>query len=82
MAYDRWVIPEDGIIDPVAVAIAASGQRRVRLTRAERRVAAARILATGGTTRTIAKHLHMQYAAACVLAASITETAANQAEAG
>jgi hypothetical protein len=47
--YRRWVLPDDGIIDPIAVEIAAGGQRPVRLTRAERRATAARILAKGGT---------------------------------
>jgi hypothetical protein len=70
----KWVIPDDGIIDPIAVEIAASGQRPVRLTLSERRAAAARILAKGGTAWTIAKHLRMTYPAAKVLAASVTET--------
>ena len=69
-----WVLPDDGIIDPVAVEIAASGQRPVRLTTAERRAAAARILAGGGTAGVIAQRLRMSYAAARVLAASIAET--------
>jgi hypothetical protein len=73
-ANSKWVIPDDGIIDPIAVEIAASGQRMVRLTRAERRAAAARILARGGTAWTVASRLRMQYAAARVLAASIAET--------
>jgi hypothetical protein len=72
--YPQWVLPDDGIIDPIAVEVAASGQRPVRLTRAERRAAAARILAKGGTAWTIAKRLRMSYLAASVLAASITET--------
>jgi hypothetical protein len=70
----KWVIPDDGIIDAVAVEIAARGQRPVRLTRPERRAAAARILASGGTAWTIARNLRMSYAAARVLAASVTET--------
>ena len=37
----KWVIPDDGIIDPIAVEIAASGKRPVRLTLPERRAAAA-----------------------------------------
>lgn len=40
--YSRWVLPDDGIIDPIAVEIAASGHRMVRLTRAKRRAVAAR----------------------------------------
>ena len=71
---NKWLLPDDGIIDELAVEIAASGQRVVRLTRAERRAAAARITAAGGNAYTIAKRLRMQYAAACVLGASIAET--------
>jgi hypothetical protein len=73
-ARRKWVIPDDGIIDPVAVEIAAAGRRRVRLTLPERRAAAARILAAGGTAWTIARYLRMTYPAARVLAASVTET--------
>ena len=69
-----WVIPDDGIIDPIAVEIAASGQRPVRLTRLERREAANRILASAGSAWIVAKRLNMSYPAARVLAASITET--------
>jgi hypothetical protein len=32
-AYTSWLLPDDGIIDPVAVKIAANGARRVRLTK-------------------------------------------------
>jgi hypothetical protein len=78
----RWVIPDDGIIDPIAVEIAASGERIVRLTRAERRAVTARILAEGGTAATIATRLRMQYAAARVLAASIGGTAGPAGDAG
>jgi hypothetical protein len=70
----KWVIPDDGIIDPVAVEIATAGRRPVRLTLPERRAAAARILAGGGTAWTIARHLRMTYPAARVLAASVSET--------
>jgi len=70
----RWVIPDDGIIDAVAVEVAASGQRPVRLTCAERREAAARILARGGTVGVVAKRLRMSGSAVRVLVASIAET--------
>lgn len=70
----RWVIPDDGIIDHLAVEIAASGERAVRLTVPERRAAAARIIAKGGTATTIAKRLCMRTADARILAASIAET--------
>jgi len=54
------------------VAIAAAGTRPVALTRAERRLAAARILASGGTPYLISKRLHMSGQAAHALADSIT----------
>jgi hypothetical protein len=66
-----WLLPEDGIIDPVAVEIAASGTRRVRLTAAERRLAAALILARGGSPNDLARRLCMSGNAANALAASI-----------
>ena len=45
----RLALADDGIIDPVAVEIAARGIRPVALTRAERQLAAVRILARSGT---------------------------------
>lgn len=66
-----WLLPEDGIIDPVAVEIAAAGTRRVRLTAAERRLAAALILARGGSAQHIARRLHMSGRSAQELAAAI-----------
>ena len=71
---NKWLLPDDGIIDELAVEIAASGQRVVRLTCTERRAAAVRILAAGGNAYTIANRLRMQYSSARVLAASIAET--------
>ena len=73
-ARGTWVIPDDGIIDPIAVEIAADGRRPVRLTRLERREAAIRILASGGTIYVVAKRLNISYPAAKVLGASISET--------
>lgn len=67
-----WIIPEDGIIDPLAVLIAASGRRRVRLTQAERRLAAALILARGGTTYRVARSLFLSWSTAVALVASVT----------
>jgi hypothetical protein len=55
----QWLLPDDGIIDPVAVEITAAGTRRVRLTAPERRAAAALILARGGTVNDIAARLHV-----------------------
>lgn len=72
MRPGEWVIPEDGIIDALAVQIAASGQRRVRLTRVERRLAAALIVARGGTTWDVGKRLFISYSTATALVASIT----------
>jgi hypothetical protein len=43
-----WLLTEDGIIDPLAVELAATGARRVALTPAERLAVAARIH-RGGT---------------------------------
>ena len=67
----QWLIPDDGIIDPVAVEIMAAGARRVRLTVPERRAAAALILARGGTANDIAARLHIAGRAAVDLAAAI-----------
>jgi hypothetical protein len=67
----RWVLPDDGIIDDLAVELAAAGTRPVALTRPERRLAAARILANGGTPYLISKRLHLSCQFAHALAASI-----------
>ena len=53
----RFVLADDGIIDPVAVEIAARGTRPVALTHTERQLAAAAILARGGTPYVGEKHL-------------------------
>ncbi|QKG27301.1 hypothetical protein [Actinomadura verrucosospora] len=53
------VLPEDGIVDPIAIEIAASGARPVALTQTERVLAAARILAAGGSRNDIATRLHV-----------------------
>jgi hypothetical protein len=55
---DPWVLDEDGIVDEVAVEIAAAGTRPVRLTPTERRLAAALILSREGTVNDIATRLH------------------------
>jgi hypothetical protein len=62
------VLADDGIIDPIAVEIAARGTRTVALTPAERQFAAARILARGGTPYLIAKRLHVSGTTALALA--------------
>lgn len=67
----RWLLPDDGIIDPVAVAIAAAGTRRVRMTLPERRAAAALIIARGGTRHQVAKRLFVGWSTAAALVASL-----------
>lgn len=67
----QWLLPDDGIIDDIAIEIAACGTRPVALTPAERRLAAERILARGGTPYQIGRRLRMSYSAACALAAEL-----------
>jgi hypothetical protein len=62
-----WLRPDDGIVDAAAVTTAARGDRPVPLTSTERLLAAALILAAGGTAVTIAIRLHMSSAAAKAL---------------
>ncbi|XVQ08106.1 hypothetical protein ACQP1W_36890 [Spirillospora sp. CA-255316] len=64
----EWVLPEDGIVDPIAVEIAAAGSRRVALTPAERLLAAARILAAGHPQAEISRRLHVPLHVAHALA--------------
>jgi hypothetical protein len=66
-----WTLPDDGIIDMIAIEIAANGVRPVPLTPAERHLAAARILANGGGTSLICRRLHVSGSTARRLAASI-----------
>ena len=63
------VLPDDGIIDHLAVAIAASGTRPVALTRPERQLAAAAILARGGTPYQVSKLLPVSGTTALAIAA-------------
>lgn len=51
------LLPDDGFIDPVAVELAVSGKRAVRMTRPERLEAARRLRRTGFTFAEIAVHL-------------------------
>ena len=67
-----WVLPEDGIIDPLAVELAATGARRVALTPDERLAAAALILATGGTPYVISRRLGCNSRTGHALAAAVT----------
>lgn len=68
---DRWLIPEDGIIDPVAIAVATAGTRLVRLTPAERELAVHRIIANGGAVAELAAHLGISLVNAVRLAHSL-----------
>jgi hypothetical protein len=63
------MLADDGILDPIAVQIAARGVRTVALTRPERQLAAARILARGGTPYLISKRLHVSGTTALALVA-------------
>jgi DNA-binding CsgD family transcriptional regulator len=67
-----WLLPEDGIVDPLAIDLAVRGVRPVALTATERRIAAALILAAGGTPNAIAKRLRMAHSTARALADQIT----------
>jgi hypothetical protein len=64
----RLALADDGIIDLVAVHIAARGTRPVALTRAERQLAATWIIAQGGTPSLISKRLHVSGTTALALA--------------
>jgi hypothetical protein len=68
-AQRRLVLADDGVIDPIAVEIAARGTRPVALTATERELAAARILARGGTPYLISEGLHISGSTALALAA-------------
>jgi hypothetical protein len=68
-ARRRLALADDGIIDLIAVDIAVCGARTVALTRAERQLAAACILARGGTPYQISKRLHVNGTTALALAA-------------
>lgn len=62
------LIPDDGIVDDVAIELAVRGRRPVALTRLERSVAAALILATGGSTGDLCQRLRVSKPTACRLA--------------
>ena len=68
-AEPRLVLADDGIIDLIAVELAVRGTRPVALTGAERQLAAARILARGGTPYLISTRLHVSGSTALTLAA-------------
>jgi hypothetical protein len=56
---DPWLLPDDGVTDLQAVAIAVSGERAVRLTRGERLLAAQQILAYDGTEHDVIERLSL-----------------------
>ncbi|MEW2353051.1 hypothetical protein [Spirillospora sp. NPDC029432] len=66
-----WSLPEDGFVDPIAVEIAAAGERRVALTPAERLLATARLLAAGHHPTEIGRRLHVSCQTARTLAAQV-----------
>ena len=76
-ARRSWVLTDDGVIDPIAVEIAASGSRPVALTRAERQLAAGRILVRGGTLSLISRRLRVNGSTARALAAQYRQEAAS-----
>ncbi len=74
-----WELPEDGIVDWIAVALATAGTRPVALTRTEREIAAARIVAAGGTRRDLSVRLQLPERAAGELYADLTARARGRA---
>lgn len=68
-------LPDDGIIDLIAVEIAARGTRPVALTPSERLLAAARILARGGTPSLVSQRLHTNGTVARTLTARCKDQA-------
>jgi hypothetical protein len=64
-----WILPDDGIIDPLAVELTALGIRRVPLTLAERRAAAQAIVARGEGVNQVARRLHVSGSTAHALIA-------------
>jgi DNA-binding CsgD family transcriptional regulator len=79
-AQHSLVLADDGIIDPIAVELAARGTRTVALTRLERQLAAARILARGGTPYLISKRLHVNGTTALTLAARCQDVTSRPSE--
>jgi hypothetical protein len=59
---DPWLLyPDDGVIDQIAVSIAAYGERRVKLSRSERIVAARTLLRHGSTVAALCRRLTLPY---------------------
>jgi hypothetical protein len=74
-----WQLPDDGIVDWIAVILAASGTRPVALTQTERRIAAARIVASGGTLHDLSVRLQLPERAARRLYEDLTRCARGRA---
>ena len=62
--HAAMLLPDDGLIDEVAVSIAVSGARRVRLTPSERDLAARIMVGRGADLAELAAHLGTSTAAA------------------
>lgn len=59
---DPWLLhPDDGVIDQIAVSIAAYGERRVRLSHSERVIAARTLLRHGSTVSALCTRLILPY---------------------
>lgn len=52
-----WILPEDGIVDELAIRLAMSGERRIALTERERKIAVERMAKQGATSSEIIKAL-------------------------
>lgn len=69
-------LPEDGVVDLLAVDLAVAGERPVRLTPTEQQMAARRIIDAGGSRAAIARHLHITQTRADRLFFALTTTPA------
>jgi hypothetical protein len=58
---DAWLIPDDGIIDQIAVSVAVYGERHVQLTYSERIAAATTALRHGSTITGLCIRLGLPY---------------------
>jgi hypothetical protein len=81
MKTSPWLLEDDGIVDEVAVAVAAAGLRDVRLTETERRLAAARIMADHGHLGIVCRRLHVSASEAARLVRETSAGVATPAEA-
>lgn len=62
-----WAIDSDGIVDDVAVSVAANGERLVRLSPTERLAAARLIVLAGGGVRELRARLGINHSTALAL---------------